>query len=108
MLFRSHDVKYSGEADSFIESCANESEDAVGMELLKPADDINISLSSPTVQNFNQYPKDGGEKIASYIKDIILEDYLLADIETRFIDIADELAKIKYFVSTEPERETAL
>ena len=105
---RRHDVKYSGEADSFIESCANESEDAVGMELLKPADDINISLSSPTVQNFNQYPKDGGEKIASYIKDIILEDYLLADIETRFIDIADELAKIKYFVTTEPERETAL
>ena len=105
---RRHDVKYSGEADSFIESCANESEDAVGMELLKPADDINISLSSPTVQNFNEYPKDGGENIASYIKDIILEDYLLADLETRFIDIADELAKIKYFVTTEPERETAL
>ena len=105
---RRHDVKYSGEADSFIESCANESEDAIGMELLKPADDINITLSSPTVQNFNEYPKDGGENIASYIKDIILEDYLLADIETRFIDIADELAKIKYFVTTEPERETAL
>lgn len=105
---RRHDVKYSGEADSFIESCANESEDAVGMELLKPADDINISLSSPTVQNFNEHPKDGGENIASYIKDIILEDYLLADLETRFIDIADELAKIKYFVTTEPERETAL
>lgn len=105
---RRHDVKYSGEADSFIESCANESEDAVGMELLKPADDINISLSSPTVQNFNEYPKDGGENIASYIKDIILEDYLLADLETRFIDIADELAKIKYFVTTEPKRETAL
>ena len=105
---RRHDVKYSGEADSFIESCANESEDAVGMELLKPADDINISLSSPTVQNFNEYPKDGGENIASYIKDIILEDYLLAEIETRFIDIADELAKIKYFLTTELERETAL
>ena len=105
---RRHDVKYSGEADSFIESCANESEDAVGMELLKPADDINISLSSPTVQNFNEHPKDGGENITSYIKDIILEDYLLADLETRFIDIADELAKIKYFVTTEPERETAL
>ena len=105
---RRHDVKYSGEADSFIESCANESQDAVGMELLKPADDINISLSSPTVQNFNEYPKDGGENIASYIKDIILEDYLLADLETRFIDIADELAKIKYFVTTEPKRETAL
>ena len=105
---RRHDVKYSGEADSFIESCANESEDAVGMELLKPADDINISLSSRTVQNFNEHPKDGGENITSYIKDIILEDYLLADLETRFIDIADELAKIKYFVTTEPERETAL
>ena len=105
---RRHDVKYSGEADSFIESCANESEDAVGMELLKPADDINISLSSPTVQNFYEYPKNGSENIASYIKDIILEDYLLADLETRFIDIADELAKIKYFVTTEPERETAL
>ena len=105
-----HDVKYSGEADSFIESCANESENAIGMELLKPADDIKISLSSPTVrfQNFYEYPKDGSENIASHIKYIILEDYILADIETRLIDIADELAKIKYFVTKEPERETAL
>ena len=37
------DQKYIGEVDSFIESCANESEDAIGKELLKPADDISIS-----------------------------------------------------------------
>jgi len=104
------DEKYSGEADSFIESCVNESEDAIGMELLKPADDINISQAFPTFrfQNFHEYAEDGSENISSDINDIILEDDLLADIKTRFIDIADELAKIAYFVTTEPDRETAL
>ena len=105
------DVKYSGEADSFIESGVNGSEDGTCMELFKPADDINISLASPTFrfQNFQDYAKDGSSGyIASDIKDIILEDDLLADIKTRFIDIADELAKIAYYVTTEPGRETAL
>lgn len=107
---RRHDVKYSGEGDSFIESCANESEDAIAMELLKPADDINISLASPTVhfQNSHQYAKDGSENTASHIKEIMLEEDLLAEIKTRFIDIADELAKIRCFVTPEPDRETAL
>lgn len=105
------DVKYSGEADSFIESGVNGSEDGTCMELFKPADDINISLASPTFrfQNFQEYAKDGSSgHIASDIKYIILEDDLLADIKTRFIDIADELAKITYYVTTEPDRETAL
>lgn len=107
---RRHDEKYSGEGDSFIESCANESEDAIAMELLKPADDINISLASPTVhfQNSHQYAKDGSENTASHIKEIMLEEDLLAEIKTRFIDIADELAKIRCFVTPEPDRETAL
>lgn len=105
------DVKYSGEADSFIESGVNGSEDGTCMELFKPADDINISRASPTFrfQNFQEYAKDGSSgHIASDIKYIILEDDLLADIKTRFIDIADELAKITYYVTTEPDRETAL
>jgi len=105
------DEKYSGEADSFIESCANESEDAIGAELLKPANDISISqLASPTVgfQSFHEYAKDGSENIASDNKVIILDDDFLADIKTQFTDIADELAKIACFVTTEPDRETTL
>ena len=105
------EVKYSGEADSFIESRVIESEDPISLELCKTADDINISLAFPTFrfQNSQEYAKNGNKGlIASDIKDSILEDDLLADIKTRFIDIADELAKIAYFVATEPDRETAL
>lgn len=41
---RCYDEKYSGEGDSFIELCVNESEDVIVMELFKFVDDINIFL----------------------------------------------------------------
>ena len=107
------DVKYSGEADSFIDSRVDESEDGTGTQLLKPADDIKISLASPTFrfQNLPEYANDGNSaNIASDIKDILREEDLLADIKTRFIDIADELATITCYMNltTERDRETAI
>jgi len=61
-----------------------------------------------SVQSFLQYANDGRENIDFDIKDIIQEDDLLTDIKTQLIDMADELAKIVYFVTTEPYRETVL
>jgi len=105
-------IVYSVEGDSLIDSRVNEIEDGTNMELLEPADDINISLASPTFrfQNLYEWAKEGNSThIPSDIKDIELEEDLLADIKTRFIDIADELAKITddMYLTTERDSETA-
>ncbi|XP_078351488.1 polycystin-1-like protein 2 [Oculina patagonica] len=105
------DVKYSGEADSFIESRVSESRNGICMQIFEPADDINISEASPTFnfQYFHENNKDyPNTDIASDIKEIIAEDDLVADLKTRFIDIATELAAMTYVRVTELDKETAL
>jgi len=58
---------------------------------------------------FQEYAKnDISGDVASNIKDIILEDEVLADIKTQFIDIASKLAKMIYSVETEPDQKTVL
>ena len=108
---RLRDVKYSGEADSFIESQVKDRGDRICIQVFEPADGIKISEASPTLnfEYFNENIEDANKtNIAFNMKKIVTEDDLLADLKAQFIDIAAELATIPYYVVTDLDKETAL